>query len=157
VVGIGCERLFVPDLGLIVVAHPAERVADIVGDVGVLVMAERMQGGDPSLVVAGEDQLAGGAVVAEEFLLRQLLLLLLDHVALLFLLLAVVIGRRVRRVGAHGMDGDRLDAHGGYEQGGGGEKADVAQRLGRGHGETSPVWARTSEYDESCRCEKNNP
>ncbi len=69
-------------------------VADIVGDVGVLVMAERVHGGDAGLVIAGEDHLAGGAVVAEEFLLRQLLLLLLDDAAvfLLLLLFAAVVG-----------------------------------------------------------------
>ncbi len=93
--GIGGERVLVPNFRLVVVAHLAVGVADVIGDVRVLVMAERVHRGDAGLVVAVEDHGAGGAVVAQEFLLRQLLLLLLDDVVVLLLfLLFIAVGRR---------------------------------------------------------------
>ena len=108
--GSALQGRLVPDLRLVVVAHLAVGVADVVGDVGMLVMAECVHGGDTGLIVAVENKLAGGAIVAQEFLLRELLLLLLDGIVVLLLLflLAVVGGGRI--VGTHCKYRHRLDA-----------------------------------------------
>ena len=133
-VGVGFERGFVPDLRILEVAELAVGVADVIGDVGMRVAAERMHGGDAALIIAGEDQLPGGAIVTQKFRVGLLLLLLLDKAAVLFFLLAVV--RRRRVVGAHGVHGDRLETDGGRKQCGGGENADAAKCLREDHAET---------------------
>ena len=140
-VGIGLERRLVPELGLVVPAQLAVGVADIIGDVGMLVMAERVHGGDAGVVPSGQDQFTGGAVVAQEFRLlfsqSELLLLLLDGAAFLVLLLAVVGRRRV--VGAHRVQ--RLGADGGHQKRGNGKHGEMTQHFnqgrGLGHGRTS--------------------
>src|SRR5690242_2678998 len=110
-VGIGGERLLVPDLRILVVAHLAVGIADVVGDIGMLVMADRVHRRDTFLVMAIDDQGAGGAIFAQEFRIRFLLMLLLfDRVlGLLLALRGRGIGRRRRIVGAHGIDGPRAD------------------------------------------------
>ena len=136
-IGIGGERLLVPDLRLIVIAKLAVGVADVVCDVRMLVLAERMHRGDAAFVIAGEDCLARGAIAAQELLVNELLLLLLDRLVV-FLFLFAVIGRR-RRFGAHGVNRDRLDADGGDEQGGSGEHGGAANRFVQGHGVQGPL------------------
>src|SRR5262245_9996583 len=56
VVGIGGERLLVPALRVVVVAKLAVGVADVVRDIGMLVVAERMHCGDAVLVIAAKNQ-----------------------------------------------------------------------------------------------------
>ena len=57
-----------------------------------LVVAERVHGGDAVLVIAAENQRSRLAVVVQKFLLRDLPLLLFDHaVLLLFLFLAAAV------------------------------------------------------------------
>src|SRR6185437_3705619 len=100
VVGVGGERLLVPELGVVVVAELAMRVADVVRDVRMLVVAERVHRGDAVLVTAAENQKSRRAVVVQKFLLRELSLLLFDHIVLLLFLFlaAAVVGRRRRIV-----------------------------------------------------------
>src|SRR6185369_17118889 len=118
----------------LVVAHLAVGVADVIGDIGMLIVAKRMHRGDAGFVLAVENELTSLAIVAQEFFLGLLLLLLLDDAAvLLFLfLLAAVVGRG-RTVSAHCIDGYRLHADGGHEQRGGGEHAGAAKGLDQGH------------------------
>ena len=108
--GIGGERPLVPDLGVVVAAELAAGIADQVGDVGVVVMAERFQLVDAGgVVVALVDHRMRGLVAVDELLLGFLLVLLRR---LLFL---VGLGRssaprlRLRRVRhrARAVDGAR--------------------------------------------------
>ena len=70
VVRIGPQRTLVPDLRLLVVAELAIGVADQIGDVGTIVLAERLQlldrGGIVVLVV---DRGIGGMVAGQELLI----------------------------------------------------------------------------------------
>ena len=85
-VRVGLQRGFVPELRLLVVAHLAVGVADVVGDIGMLVVAKRVHRGDAGFVLAVENQLTSLAIVAQEFFLGLLLLLLLDDAAVLLFL-----------------------------------------------------------------------
>jgi ferredoxin len=134
VVGIGGERLVVPFLRLVVVAELAVGIADVIGDVGVLVLAKRMHGGDAAFVVAGQDLGAGGAVAAQELLVSLLMLLLFGGVAAFLLFLALSVVARRRAIGAHRVDDHRLERDSGHQQSCGGEHAETAERWGGGHG-----------------------
>src|SRR2546421_10391140 len=75
-IGIGLQRTLVPDLGKLVVAELAIRIADQIGNVGVIIVAERLQLFDRgAIVVAVIDRGVGRAIagyegrVAEEGLL----------------------------------------------------------------------------------------
>src|SRR5262245_5724901 len=144
-VWIGLEGSLIPDLGLVVVAHLAVCVADIIGDIGVIITAERMHGGNAGLVLAVKNELAGCPVVAQEFLLGQLLFLLLNDTLVLFLLflLAVVGGRRT--IGAHCEHCHGFDADGGHEQGSGSEHTGATKNLDQGHGGSSPAKGRLTK------------
>src|SRR4051812_38588654 len=70
------ERLFVPDLGVVVAAELAAGIADQVGDVGVVVMTERFQLVDRAGVfVALVDHRVRRLVAVDELLLGFLLVL----------------------------------------------------------------------------------
>src|SRR6476659_11392212 len=55
VIGVGGERLLVPELRIVVVAQLAMRVSDVVRELGMLVVAECVHRGDAVLVVAAEN------------------------------------------------------------------------------------------------------
>ena len=68
-VGIGGERVLVPVFGVVVAAELAAGVADERGDVGMFVMADRVQRRDAAFVIAAViDQGVGGMVAGEEIL-----------------------------------------------------------------------------------------
>src|SRR6516165_5276864 len=115
-VGIRGQGLFVPDLRIVVIAKLAVGVAYVVGDVGMLVMPQRMHGRDATGVIAVENHGSSGAVVAQEFVLGQLLLLLFNKVVVLFLFLLVATVSWWWTVGAHRRK--RFHADGGDYQSG---------------------------------------
>src|SRR5689334_17202522 len=135
VVGIGGERLLVPDFRVFILAELAVGVADVIGDIGMLVVADGVHGGDAALIVADENHFARGAIVAQKLCGGLRGGGLLDHAGFLFLLLAAVVGRDRWVVGAHGVEWLHADCA--DEQGGGGENADRAERAGRGHDDLS--------------------
>src|SRR5262245_10498564 len=122
-VRVSLQRGLVPYLRLLVVAHLAVSVADVIGDVGMFIITKCVHRGDAGFVLAVENELTCLAIIAQEFLL--LLLLLDDTIVLLLLfLLVAVVGRR-RTVSAHCIDGPRLHADGGHEQRSGGKNTDA--------------------------------
>src|SRR5208282_6401428 len=68
-VRIGGERALVPGLGVVIAAELAAGVADQGGDVGVVVVAERPQGGDACDIIALVVNQRVGAVVARQEIL----------------------------------------------------------------------------------------
>src|SRR5262249_2245338 len=147
VIRIDRQRLFVPDLGKVVVAELAVGVADVVGDFCAVVVAERLEGGDAFLIFAVEHQRAGGAVTVDE-----LLLLKLGALVFLFLLAALPIAVLIAGLWAAGLGlgrSPRLGIAGGEhraeenrksEQHGGGEGAEVAGAA-LNHGGLRLVWS----------------
>src|SRR5271156_4750539 len=51
VVGIGGERSLVPEFGVVVAAELAASIANEIGHVGIVVLVERAQSGDPAFVI----------------------------------------------------------------------------------------------------------
>src|SRR5262245_13920214 len=150
-VRVGLQRGLVPDLRLLVVAHLAVGVADVVGDIGMLIVAKCMHRGYAGFVLAVENKLTCLAIVAQEFLLGLLLLLLLnDTVVLLFLFLLVAVVGRGRTVSAHCIDGHRFHADGGHEQRSGGKHTDAAKGMDQGHWR-SPEKTRRQNRDKKKR------
>src|SRR5262245_405284 len=97
VLGIGGERAFVPNLGVVVAAELAARIADQVGDVRVVVVAKRLQRGDTRhVIVLLVDDGMRGLVAVDELLLRLLLLLLGGLLLAGFLGRLVSVGRGLR-------------------------------------------------------------
>src|SRR5262249_18222950 len=99
VVGIGGQRLLVPVLPILVAAELAAGIADEVGDLGIVVVADRPHGGDAVLVMAAHDQRARVLILlAQLALVLFLFLLALLLLALLALALLVgILGRRKAR------------------------------------------------------------
>ena len=98
---VGLERALVPDLRDLVVAELAIGIADQVGDVGAVVVAERLELRDRRGVVLDViDRRIGGAITAEEARLRVVLPAAVDQLvvlAALGALAALAVGGRGRR------------------------------------------------------------
>src|SRR5262249_61648765 len=62
----GGERLLVPDLGVAIAAKLAAGIADIVGDIRMLVVAKRAERDDRGLVLVALDQAIGVTVAFTE-------------------------------------------------------------------------------------------
>src|SRR5262245_36837243 len=123
-VRVGGERLLVPELRVLVAAELAASVTDEIGDLGIVVVAEGMHGGDAGLVLALLDQRARLVVALAQILLGLLvLLLLLRALLLLLLLLAARIGSCVGR--------KPFPARVGRRQRGAGRKREGQQPCGR--------------------------
>src|SRR5262249_51705506 len=84
----------VPVFRILVAAELAAGIADEVGDLRIVVIAERMHGGDPGLVLSAHDQRAGVLVLLAQL---ALLLLLFLRSLLLLVLLPLLRPRRLRR------------------------------------------------------------
>ena len=83
------QRLLVPDLRLVILAELAVRIAEIIGDVGMLVAAELMEGGDAFFISSVEHHRARGLVAVDELLFRFLFFLFLLVVGFLLVGLGV--------------------------------------------------------------------
>src|SRR5262245_36564735 len=94
---VGGERLFVPDLGVAIAAKLAAGIADIVGNVRMLVVAERAERDCRGLVLVALDQAIGVTVALAEIPLALLLafrlLVLLVALGLVALFRALRLGR----------------------------------------------------------------
>src|SRR6202140_3839226 len=96
-VGVGLQRALVPDLRNLVVAELAVGVADQIGDVGAVVLAERLQLFDGrGVIVAVIDRGVGEAITVNEFWI-------VDAGALVGLLFLAIRGRRRGVVAARGI------------------------------------------------------
>src|SRR5262245_51910030 len=94
VIRVGGERLLVPELRILVAAKLAAGIADEVGDLRIVVMAERVHGGNAGFVLAAHDQGARMLIAFAQLLLRSLLLLVLLLALLGLALLAALIRAR---------------------------------------------------------------
>src|SRR6185295_13778536 len=76
VVGIGGKRLFIPNLGGVIVSELAARIADVIRDIGAVVDAKLAHAGDAGRIFSFQDQGARLEVTVAQLKLGLLALLL---------------------------------------------------------------------------------